>query len=271
MIDQPEIPVGPAIGTRPQRQASAPAGRIFAALIGLYVLATLLGSAAMLALQPISGIDPAALALVQFGPVLGALATWLAGGKVVGPLLPAPVPAGQVRVNLGYVLAACLLCGLLIAGAMTFAGHDPIGPVGVGGVPFAAFFAIQLVGATSEEIGWRGVLQPLLELRVHRFVAIAVTGAAWALWHVQAFGAGPVVAVSFFVSAMAFAVLLGSFGTGSCLQRILVAAVGHWLINVGIYLTAGDDTLGSPQVVFIAVGAVVATAATLAVRSWRAR
>ncbi|CAM4253500.1 type II CAAX endopeptidase family protein [Nocardia ninae] len=271
VIDQPEINLGSTIGTQPGPPASAPAGRIFWALVGLYILATLLGSAAMLALQPVSGIDPAALALVQFGPALGALVTWFVGRRIVGPLLPAPVPAGQVRANLGYVLMACLLCGLSVAGATAFAGHELVGPAAVGGLPFVAFFAIQLVGATGEEIGWRGFLQPLLETRVRRFAAIAVTGATWALWHVQAFGAGPVVALSFFVSAMAFAVLLGSLGTGSCRQRIAVAAVGHWLINVGIYLTAGDETLGSPQVVFIAGGAVVATAATLAVRSWRAR
>ncbi|WP_194838665.1 CPBP family intramembrane glutamic endopeptidase [Nocardia sp. XZ_19_369] len=269
MIDQPEIHAGPDIGTRTELPVSAPGGRIFWAFVGLYILATLLGSAAMLALQPVSSIDPAALALVQFGPALGALVTWFVGRRIVGPLLPAPVPARQVRTNLGYVLVACLLCGLLIAGATAFAGHDLVGPAAVGGVPFVVFFVIQLVGATGEEIGWRGFLQPLLESRVRRFVAIAVTGAAWALWHVQAFGAGPVVAVSFFVSAMAFAVLLGSLGTGSCRQRIVVAAVGHWLINVGIYLTAGDETLGTPQVVFIAGGAVVGTAVTLAVRSWR--
>ncbi|WP_159080711.1 CPBP family intramembrane glutamic endopeptidase [Nocardia suismassiliense] len=271
MIEQPEIHVGPASGTLLEQPVSAPSGRIFWTLVGLYVLATLLGSAAMLALQPVSGIDPPALALVQFGPALGAVVTWFSGRRIIKPLLPAPVPAKQVRANLTYVLVACLLCGLLIAGATAFAGHDLVGPAAVGGVPFVVFFVIQLVGATGEEIGWRGLLQPLLESRVRRFVAIVVTGAAWALWHVQAFGAGPVVAVSFFISAMAFAVLLGSLGTGSCRQRIVVAAVGHWLINAGIYLTAGDETLGSPQVVFIAMGAVVATAVTLAVRSWRTR
>lgn len=267
MITQPEIPTGPAATTTD----ATPAGRIFWTFIGIYVLTTLLGSAAMLALQPVSGIDRAALSLVQFAPALGALATWLIGRKVLGPLFPAQVPVRQVRENLGHLLAACLLLGLLIAGATALAGHDLVGPVSVGGVPFVVFFVAQLVGATGEEIGWRGFLQPLLETRMRRFAAIAVTGAVWALWHVQAFGAGPVVAVSFFVSTMAFAVLLGTLATGGFWQRVLVAAVGHWLINVGIYLTAGDATLDRTHIVIAALGAVFVAAATLAVRSLRTR
>ncbi|WP_405160702.1 CPBP family intramembrane metalloprotease [Nocardia sp. NBC_01499] len=269
VIAQPDLPT--ADTARTEQPVPVPTGRVFWTLIGIYVLATLVASVAMLALQPVSGIDAAALSLVQFAPALGALVTWLIGRKVIGPLLPAAVSARRVRENLGYILAACLLFGLLIAGATALTGHDLVGPVAVGGVPFVVFFVVQLIGATGEEIGWRGFLQPLLETRMRRFAAIAVTGAVWALWHVQAFGAGPVVAVSFFVSAMAFAVLLGALGTGSFWQRVLVAAVGHWLINVGIYLSAGDDTLASPQVVITALGAVFIAAATLAVRSSRAR
>ncbi|WP_191093939.1 CPBP family intramembrane glutamic endopeptidase [Nocardia colli] len=269
MIDRPESPT--ATFDYAAQQVSAPTARIFWAFIGIYIFATLLASAAMLALQPVSGIDPAALSVVQFAPALGALVTWLVGRKFLGPLFPASVPARQVRENLGYIVAACIFLALLIAGATALAGHDLVGPAAVGGVPFVVFFVIQLIGATGEEIGWRGFLQPLLESRTRRSVAIAVTGATWALWHVQAFGAGPVVAVSFFVSTMAFAALLGTFGTGGFRQRVLIAAVGHWLINVGIYLTAGDATYEPPHIVITAVGAVFVAAATLAVRSWRAR
>ncbi|MFC9432546.1 CPBP family intramembrane glutamic endopeptidase [Nocardia sp. NPDC057030] len=268
MIDRPETPA-PTFDYAAQRVSAPPAG-IFWAFIGIYVVATLSASAATLALQPVSGIDPAALSLVQFAPAFGALVTWLAGRKLVGPLFPAPVSGREVRENLGYIVAACLFLALLIAGATALAGHDLVGAATVGGVPFAAFFVIQLIGATGEEIGWRGVLQPLLESRMRRFAAIAVTGATWALWHVQAFGAGPVVAAAFFVSTMAFAALLGTLATGDFRQRVRVAAVGHWLINVGIYLSAGDATYDRPQIVITAGGAVFITVATLAVRSWRA-
>ncbi|PXX68571.1 CAAX prenyl protease-like protein [Nocardia tenerifensis] len=248
---------------------TAPPSRAFWALIGVYVLSTLLGSAAMLALQPVSGIDPAALSLVQFAPTIGALATWPIGRRVLAPLSSAP--SRTVRRNLGYLVAACLLFGLLIAVATVSTGRDLVGPAPVGGVPFLVFFVAQFIGAAGEEIGWRGLLQPLLETRTRRLVAIAVTGAAWALWHVQAFGAGPVVAVSFFVSTMAFAALLGALSVGGFRQRVLVAAVGHWLINVGVYLSVGDETHGRPHVVIAALAAVSVAAATLTVRSIRAR
>lgn len=269
VIDRPETPT--ATFDYAAQRVSAPAAGIFWTIIGIYVFTTLPASAAMLALQPVSGIDPAALSLVQFAPTCGALVAWLAGRKIIGPLFPAPVSVRQVRENIGYILAACLILALLIAGATALAGHDLVGPAAVGGAPFVVFFGVQLIGATGEEIGWRGFLQPLLESRMRRSAAIAATGATWALWHVQAFSAGPVVAVSFFVSTTAFAALLGTLGTGSFQQRVLVAAVGHWLINVGIYLTAGDATYNRPQIVIAAVGAVFVTAATLAVRSWRAR
>lgn len=109
-----------------------------------------------------------------------------------------------------------------------------------------------------------GVMQPILESRMARFAAVSVTGATWALWHVQAFVAGPVTAVCFFVSAMAFAIVLGYLSTGSFRQRVLTASIGHWLINIACYLLAGDNTLDRPQIVFVAIAAVLTAAGVLA-------
>ncbi|MFX0578431.1 CPBP family intramembrane glutamic endopeptidase [Nocardia nepalensis] len=244
--------------------------RVWAAL-GVYVLSTLAASVALLVVQPLSGIDPSALSLVQFGPALGALATWLTFRKTVAGVLPAAVSFRRVGASVVAVVTACVLFCLLITMAAVVSGTALVGPAAVGGLPFAVFLVLQLLGAGGEEIGWRGLMQPILESRMTRFAAISATGVTWALWHVQAFAAGPVTAVCFFVSAMAFAIVLGYLGNGSFRQRVLVASIGHWLINIAWYLLAGDNTLDRPQIVFVAIAAVLIAAGTMTVRALQHR
>ncbi|KZM73452.1 CPBP family intramembrane glutamic endopeptidase [Nocardia terpenica] len=254
----------------PTRAVESPAEAHAWAALGVYVLSTLIASAVLLAVQPHSGIDPAALSLVQFGPALGALATWLTFRNTVNRLRPEPVSARRVGLDVLTVVAACVLFWLLITMAAVVAGIATVGPAAVGGVPFLVFLVLQLIGAGGEELGWRGFMQPILESRVSRLAAISITGAVWALWHIQAFAAGPVTAICFFASAMGIAVILGYLGNGSFRQRALTAAIGHWLINIDCYLLAGDNTLDRPQIVFTAVSAVLIAAGVLAVRTQRA-
>lgn len=244
--------------------------KVWAAL-GVYVLSTLAASVVLLVVQPHSGIDPAALSLVQFGPALGVLATWLTFRKTVSGLLPGAVSSRRVGASVVAVVTACVFFCLLITMAAVVSGTALVGPAAVGGLPFAVFVVLQLVGAGGEEIGWRGLMQPILESRMTRFAAISATGVTWALWHVQAFAAGPVTAVCFFVSATAFAIVLGYLGNGSFRQRVLVASIGHWLINIACYLLAGDNTLDRPQIVFIAIAGVLIAAGTMTVRALQHR
>lgn len=233
----------------------------------VYALATLITSAILLAVQPHSGIAPAALSLVQFGPAVGALVTWLMCRRTVSGVFPGAVSVRRVGVNVAAIVAVCVTYWSLITLAAVVSGTATVGPAAVGGVPFVVFLVLQFVGAGGEEIGWRGLMQPMLESRTAKIAAVSVTGAVWALWHVQAFTAGPVIAVCFFAATMAFAVVLGYLGTGSFWQRVLVAAVGHWLINIAGYLLAGDSTLDRPQIVFVAVAAVLIAAVAMGIRA----
>ncbi|WP_067838547.1 CPBP family intramembrane glutamic endopeptidase [Nocardia lijiangensis] len=239
--------------------------RVWGAL-GVYVLSTLAASVVLLAVQPHSGIDPAALSLVQFAPTLGVLATWLTFRKTVTGLLPAAVPSRRVGASVVAVVTACVLFWLLITMAAVVSGTALVGPAAVGGLPFAVFLLLQFLGAGGEEIGWRGLMQPILESRMTRFAAVSATGVTWALWHVQAFAAGLVIAVCFFVSTMAFAIVLGYLSNGSFHQRVLIASIGHWLINIAGYLLAGDNILDRPQIVFIAIAAVLIAVGSMTVR-----
>ncbi|WP_181696605.1 type II CAAX endopeptidase family protein [Nocardia sp. GTS18] len=239
--------------------------------IGVYVATTLAASVFFLAVQPLSGIDPAVLSLVQFAPAAGALVTWLVFRKTVAAVLPAAVSGRRVAGNVAAMVAVCVGYWSMLMVAAVVSGTATVGAAAVGSVPFVVFLVVQLLGAGGEEIGWRGLMQPMLESRIARLGAVSVTGAVWALWHVQALTAGPVVAVCFFVATMAFAMVLGYLGTGSFGQRVLVASVGHWLINIAGYLLAGDATTDRPQIVFVAVAAVLVAVATMTVRAVETR
>ncbi|WP_336085428.1 CPBP family intramembrane glutamic endopeptidase [Nocardia sp. SSK8] len=239
-----------------------PTAAKFRAAVGGYLLATLAASAFFLAVQPHSGIDPAALSLVQFAPAVGALVTWLLCRRTVTASLPTAVPSRQVRLRVAAMIATCVAFWLLITAAALLAGITPVGPAAVGGVPFAAFVLLQLLGAAGEEIGWRGQLQPLLETRTTKLTAITLTGITWTLWHIQAFTATPLTALCFTLSTMAFAFTLGTLSTGTFGQRVLIATTGHWLINIACYLLAGDSTLTHPYLPVITLAAILTAVST---------
>ncbi|MFB8002490.1 CPBP family intramembrane glutamic endopeptidase [Nocardia sp. NPDC056000] len=245
----------------PARVPRSPTAAKLWSALGIYILATLTASVALLAAQPHSRIDPAALSLVQFAPALGALTTWLLFRKTITAALPPATSSRQLTKNLLAAVTACTLFYLLITAAALLTNTAPVGPAPVGGVPFAIFIPLQLIGAFGEETGWRGLMQPLLESRLTKFAAILTTGTTWALWHVQAFTAGPLTALCFFTGVLAFATILGYLSTGTFSQRVLIAAVGHWLINIASCLLAGDNTLDHPQVIFTAVAAAITAAA----------
>ncbi|WP_158299704.1 CPBP family intramembrane glutamic endopeptidase [Glycomyces paridis] len=231
-------------------------------VLGVFVLLAFAFSGLLGLFQSV--IDAEALTLAQFGPALGALATWLVYRRRLASLLPEAVSRRQVVAHTVLMVAAVAVFAL-IAGALALAtGQDLAGVAAVGGTPFVLYLVFQLVGAAGEEIGWRGFMQPLLERRMARLAAAGLTGVVWAAWHVQVFATAPAVAVSFLVSTVAFAILLGYMGNGSLWQRTATAAVGHWLINVALNVIAGDEVNAAPQAYFTALAAVVTTALFLA-------
>lgn len=48
---------------------------------------------------------------------------------------------------------------------------------------FILFMPMMVLGGGLEEIGWRGVFQPLLEKRFPFFVAALIEGVIWSIWH----------------------------------------------------------------------------------------
>ena len=125
---------------------------------------------------------------------------------------------------------ACFLAGAWIKGEPLLSAAAAAGPVALAG----ASLAMAPIGPV-EEIGWRGVLQPLAQRRMGPLAAALAVGAVWAVWHLPAFflsgtpqsgwALGP-----FLLGTVALGVIAGvllNAGRGS----ILWPALFHWQVN----------------------------------------
>jgi CAAX protease family protein len=128
----------------------------------------------------------------SFGPAFGGLLTafLLDGGKGLKAILKS---LGQVRARLGtYLFAFFLIVGVYLAGlGLSFAirGVWPAVKLELPASKLVGYFFLILVlgGPLGEEIGWRGVLQPLLHRKMTPFAASLIIAVIWFGWHVPLF------------------------------------------------------------------------------------
>lgn len=220
-------------------------------LIAIFTIVTGVTSVALDIAQDLTGFAHGVIALAAFGPALGALAVWLLRRAALGQLVPPAVSSRQAVAHLVLgVAASAVFFGLLLAAVAAF-GNTPAWPSDVAGVPLPVALAGIVVGALLQELGWRGVLQPLLEHTGSRMLATLVVGAVWGFWVVQLFPMedGFVAVASVFFATVALSVLLGHFGNGSVTQRVLAATVVHALVAVGAVLVLGAGPVSAQSAV----------------------
>ena len=191
------------------------------------------------------------LTAARFGEISGShplffLATWAPGISAVIVVLAYAGAAG-LRSFLGRLLlwrcpagwAAFILIGLpfvFVAGSLIKGGPvlAPLPPEGAG--PVFAVMVMMLFLGPVEELGWRGVMQPLLQRHMAPLWAGMLIGATWGLWHLPAFFLSSTVYATwnflpFFVGNVVLAVLVTPIFNrtgGSLLWPMLF----HWqLIN----------------------------------------
>ena len=201
-------------------------------VIGLYVLAPAWAAAR---LGEISGSHP-----------LFFLATWAPGIAAI-IVVPACAGGAGLRSFLSRLLlwrcpagwAAFVLIGLplvFVAGSLIKGGPllAPLPPEGAG--PVVAVMFMMLFLGPVEELGWRGVMQPLLQRHMAPLWAGLLIGATWGLWHLPAFFLSSTVYATwnflpFFIGNVVLAVLVTPIFNrtgGSLLWPMLF----HWqLIN----------------------------------------
>ncbi|SDH87847.1 CPBP family glutamic-type intramembrane protease [Agrococcus jejuensis] len=214
-------------------------------------------------------VDPVAPtgspSLLWLAPAIAAGLTWLVGRRALGIMLPAPVRRQQVIAHtiLG-VAAAGLLVALVALGVVLLPGDDVV----MG--PTLQTLALAVPLAFALELGWRGVLQPLVESRIARIWACVAVGVVWAAWRLEVDDEATSI-VGTLVASIALSVLLGYLGNGSWWQRWITAGVVQSILSIGLALIAGTDPTGSASLVVAGASVVVAVAWMLMFRAAQRR
>lgn len=145
----------------------------------VFVLATAVISQCLEWIRAGLALNSEVMAPAQCGPALAALVAWMIFRQRISDVMSARVSSRQVRAHAGLGVAACGFFAILLwIGYSLIGGQKTYSVTGVDGVPFWLIALVWLPGATAEEVGWRGVLQPALETRLPRWGAGIVTGLA---------------------------------------------------------------------------------------------
>lgn len=205
--------------------------------------------------QDLTGIAAGLFTAAALGPFLGALAAWIVYRRTLAELLPAPVARRQVVAHLILGVAAGALLVATMFVVLALLGVAIAVPAEVNGFPFAATLFGVVVAAALQEVGIRGLAQPLLELGGRRLLATVVVGVVWAFWVVQLYPVAPtaITAGAVVLAMFAFAILLGYLGNGSVAQRLAVTVVVHGLVAVALVVAGGGGaTTESIALAFLA-------------------
>lgn len=124
-----------------------------------------------------------------------------------------------------------------------------------------AFIAVNavLLGGT-EELGWRGVVQPRLQQRMSVFASGLVVGAVWLVWHLPLFFTGnpnysfePAALLAYALTVLGSSVVLGAL-VNATEGNVLPAIVMHASVNAGAFLGATGGLLEGSSLVPLLVG-----------------
>lgn len=184
----------------------------------------------------------------RFGAISGShplyfLATWAPAISAIVLVLAISGPTGLRGLFSRLLMWRCppvwwafILIGIplvFMAGSLIKGGPllTPLPPEGAGAL--AGLMLMMLFLGPVEELGWRGVAQPLLQRYVAPFWAGAVIGTAWGVWHLPAFYLAGVVYENW--SFLPF--LIGNITLAILVTPIFNAARGSLLLPVLFHWT----------------------------------
>ena len=135
---------------------------------------------------------------------------------------------------------AALLLGvpaIYMAGAAAM-GRPLLAPVESPGALLAAMAFMAVLGPV-EELGWRGLMLPLLQRRMAPIWAGLVTGVVWGLWHLPAFFLGGTPQsgwdfTPFFAGAVGASLIVTAM-FNAAKGSLLVAMLFHYTLNVPLW------------------------------------
>lgn len=130
---------------------------------------------------PLSGSHPLFI-LAVYAPALSAL------GLILFHAGPSAIPRFLARLTLwriGWRWLAFLIIGIpaIFAAGAVLSGKSPVPVAGVG----LSALAFMMILGPVEELGWRGLMLPLLQRRMAPVWAGLLIGLVWGIWHLPAF------------------------------------------------------------------------------------
>ena len=101
-----------------------------------------------------------------------------------------------------------------------------------------------IIGAVTEEIGWRSFFQPTLEQKHSVFVSSVMVGLIWGIWHIGHFMNGPIFMLGFLLFTISVSIII-VFLYKNTQYNIIISSLFHASINIGftIYFTNGFENV----------------------------
>lgn len=233
------------LGLIPLAEVKCMTNKRMVLILVTFLAVSTLASPLLSQLQETTGVNPDVLRLPTFATAVGAAVVWLIWRKTF--TFPQRPSQSIMRVVVLAVFLTALTTAVLFALSAAEGNlWPPLDPSSLP-APLAVILLLQLLGAAGEEVGWRGVVQPLLENRFSVVWAGVVTGLLFGLGHFYVLlVAGPVVYLTFVIAAIGLSVTLAVLTTGRSLtSRVLVASFFHWLVNSAmlVFFSGGDESL----------------------------
>lgn len=203
---------------------------------GVYVLLVIGIHALILILQNRFGILPD-FPLAAVSPTLAVLGVgWiLERGRLLRHLLPDLRWVGRYGISILLPLLIFALSYQMGRWVLDMPGASVLTTIAEQLHVALPALPLLLTGAILEEIGWRGYLQPLLELRLSLTIAAIITGLLWGLWHLGYYPFGWRFMLGFLLFTLSASVWLGWLLDGTQ-RHLLIAVLFHTFVNVGFVL-----------------------------------
>jgi membrane protease YdiL (CAAX protease family) len=228
------------------------AGRPAVVLVLWVVLLGLFAGVAPVA-QATFAVPFEVLSLVMLAPALAC---------VVVLLRPKWMPGAWKTAVSEDVLTSALVAVVSVVGFVgvlsLLAGRWPSWPPSTDGAPLMVFLVLQTVGALSEEIGWRGVVQRCGEQFAKPAVVSAIAGFLFGATHLGYWSLGVLPVLTFALTAMLMSLTITAIFVGSFWQRMIPAVIIHLGVNLGMTsLSVSDQPLATTWMALVAAMAML--------------
>ncbi|MFX0067271.1 MAG: lysostaphin resistance A-like protein, partial [Candidatus Hermodarchaeota archaeon] len=120
---------------------------------------------------------------------------------------------------------------LLLGGTLSFSETS----INWGFIIFMVIIAL-FTGATGEELGWRGFLQPQLQTRFNWLISSVIVGLCWGLWHLPLWLTGLWSDTNlglYLIRTIAFSIIIG-WAYNKTNQSVFIASMFHYFANISV-------------------------------------